>query len=45
MSLLGCCLLVLCCTSCSMIIILLGCITLRFAAFLGLALSAKNYGI
>lgn len=42
MSLLGYCLLVLCCTSCSMIIILLGCITLRFAAFLGLALSAKK---
>lgn len=42
MSLLGCCLLVLCCASCSMITLLLGCITLRFAAFLGLALSAKK---
>ena len=42
MSLLGCCLLVLCCKSCSIITLLLACITLRFAAFLGLAFSAKK---
>jgi len=41
-SLLACCLLVFFCRSFPMTFLLLGCITLRFGAFLGLALSAKR---